>query len=122
MFLKSSVSLKQEIKYSRIIDFIRILYTVFEVSKKVKTRTEFFKKYNTAYGIALKEKWIDEMFWLVSPQKPKNYWNINNVWNECKKYETLLELRQNCKSCYYAICKFKLNEEVKKFYKNLKKE
>ena len=95
---------------------------VFEVSKKVKTRTEFFKKYNTAYGIALKEKWIDEMFWLVSPQKPKNYWNINNVWNECKKYETLLELRQNCKSCYYAICKFKLNEEVKNFYKNLKKE
>ena len=94
---------------------------VFDASKKVKTRTEFFKKYNTAYGIALKEKWIDEMFWLVSPQKPKNYWNINNVWNECKKYETLLELRQNCKSCYYAICKFKLNEEVKNFYKNLKK-
>ena len=28
MFLKSSVSLKQEIKYNRIIDFIRILYTV----------------------------------------------------------------------------------------------
>ena len=28
MFLKSSVSLKQEIKCSRIIDFIRILYTV----------------------------------------------------------------------------------------------
>lgn len=29
MFLKSSVSLKQEIKYNRIIDFIRILYTVY---------------------------------------------------------------------------------------------
>ena len=28
MFLKSSVSLKQEIKYDRIIGFIRILYTV----------------------------------------------------------------------------------------------
>lgn len=28
MFLKSSISLKQEIKCSRIIDFIRILYTV----------------------------------------------------------------------------------------------
>ena len=28
MFLKSSVSLKQEIKCDRIIDFIRILYTV----------------------------------------------------------------------------------------------
>ena len=28
MFLKSSVSLKQEIECSRIIDFIRILYTV----------------------------------------------------------------------------------------------
>ena len=27
--LKSSVSLKQEIKYNEIIDFIRILYTVF---------------------------------------------------------------------------------------------
>lgn len=30
MFLKSSVSLKQEIECSRIIDFIRILYTVDE--------------------------------------------------------------------------------------------
>lgn len=28
MFLKSSVSLKQEIKCDKIIDFIRILYTV----------------------------------------------------------------------------------------------
>ena len=28
MFLKSGVSLKQEIKYNRIMDFIKILYTV----------------------------------------------------------------------------------------------
>ena len=33
MFLKSSVSLKQEIKCSRIIDFIRILYTVVLINK-----------------------------------------------------------------------------------------
>ena len=36
MFLKSSVSLKQEIKCSRIIDFIRILYTVVGFSYKGK--------------------------------------------------------------------------------------
>ena len=33
MFLKSSVSLKQEIECSRIIDFIRILYTVVLTNK-----------------------------------------------------------------------------------------
>ena len=34
MFLKSSVSLKQEIKCDKIIDFIRILYTVFIETEK----------------------------------------------------------------------------------------
>ena len=38
MFLKSSVSLKQEIKCDKIIDFIRILYTVNEKGLKKKNK------------------------------------------------------------------------------------
>lgn len=47
MFLKSSVSLKQEIKCDKIIDFIRILYTVFNPSGDGKT----FTKYTTTGAI-----------------------------------------------------------------------
>ena len=40
MFLKSSVSLNQEIKCDKIIDFIRILYTV----KEIVYSTEYLRK------------------------------------------------------------------------------
>lgn len=41
MFLKSSVSLKQEIKCSRIIDFIRILYTVENMESYIRSAMSY---------------------------------------------------------------------------------
>lgn len=66
MFLKSSVSLKQEIKCSRIIDFIRILYTVDD-------NNLYYNKFNDNYdsneggGKKDERKW-----WIIAPCMPTN--------------------------------------------------
>ena len=52
MFLKSSVSLKQEIKCSRIIDFIRILYTVAEYLQNRGIKVNMVKGESTLFGKA----------------------------------------------------------------------
>ncbi len=56
MFLKSSVSLKQEIKCSRIIDFIRILYTVIVDYKESEFETPHWR-ITTIYPTSL-DGWI----------------------------------------------------------------
>ena len=60
MFLKSSVSLKQEVKCSRIIDFIRILYTVpiDTPEQRLELALKLEKKFNIDnYGFDRQEKY-----------------------------------------------------------------
>ena len=61
MFLKSSVPLKQEIKCDKIIDFIRILYTVAWTYDSKHTNEEFFKHFNNCRNKRLRLKIINEI-------------------------------------------------------------
>lgn len=91
--------------------------SVINKSKEFKTRTQFARKCSGAYSVARNNGWLEEMTWLVSPQKPKKYWNEKTIFEECKKYTSLKELRDKNKSCYFVICKLKLNNKVKEYYK-----
>lgn len=48
--------------------------------------------------------------------KPHNYWTKERVFEESKKYTSLKELRKKSKTCYFVICKLKLNDKVKEYY------
>ena len=91
--------------------------SVINKSKEFKTRTQFARKCSGAYNVARNNGWLEEMTWLISPQKPKKYWNEKTILEECKKYTSLKELMDKNKSCYFVICKLKLNNKVKEYYK-----
>ena len=74
---------------------------VFEEGAKYSTKKEFKENAPTAYSIATKNKWIDEMSWTVSQTKPQGYWqNKQNVIEESHKYTSRSEFRWGTPSAY----------------------
>lgn len=50
----------------------------------------------SAYIISMKNKWLDEICsHMVSPQKPKNYWNLDLCFSEALKYKTRSDFFKN---------------------------
>ena len=85
---------------------------VFEEARKYKTRWEFQKGCIGAYTSAYKNKWLDEIDWFVSPQKPKGYWTREKVFEEAKKYQTIGEFQKGCISAYIVARKNKWIDEM----------
>ena len=74
---------------------------VFEEGSKYSTKIEFKKNSSTAYNIATKNKWINDMTWFVSSVKPQGYWQIKqNVIEESKKYSSRVEFRWGATGAY----------------------
>jgi len=88
-----------------------------EEAKKYTTRKDFKKNSHSAYVIAVREGWIDDvtqhMTWLQG--KP---WTIDALKNEISKFRTLPELRKGNPSVYSAVYRLGLSDEL---FKNLKK-
>lgn len=78
---------------------------VFEEARKYTTRTAFKNGGCGAYTVACKNGWIDEMDWLVSPQKPKGYWTKERVLEEAQKYHTSSEFMKSNPGVYTIACK-----------------
>lgn len=74
---------------------------VFEEGAKYSTRMEFKKNASTAYSMATRNNWIEEMTWLVSPVMPTGHWqNKQNVIQESKKYSSRSEFRWGTPGAY----------------------
>ena len=74
---------------------------VFEEGSKYSTKIEFKKNASTAYSIATKNKWINDMTWFVSTVKPQGYWQIKqNVIDESHKYNSRVEFRWGSPGAY----------------------
>ena len=69
--------------------------TVFEESKKYISRSSFKYGNGTAYSVARKNKWLDEMTWLKKA-KPKLKWTKEVVFEESKKYYNRGQFQVNC--------------------------
>ena len=75
---------------------------VFEESKKYSTITDFNAKNATAYAIAKRNGWLDEMPWLERKYVIRGFWQSEvNVFNESHKYTTLKGFREGCSTAYY---------------------
>ena len=88
---------------------------IIEESKKFSSRTEFKKKSQNAYNLALKNKWIDEMPWLdINNHKhPKGYWkNKENMMNEARKYSTKEEFQKGNLTAFLAAHRYGFIDEM----------
>ena len=74
---------------------------IFDEATKYSTKVDFKKNAITAYGIAVKFKWIDEMTWFVSNSKPRGYWqDKQNVFDESHKYQSRVDFRWGTPGAY----------------------
>ena len=85
---------------------------VFEESKKYTTRHDFQKKSKRPYIIAWKNKWLDEMTWLILQVKPNGYWTKEKVFEESKKYTTRTNFFKGNHSTYCIAYKNKWLDEM----------
>lgn len=91
---------------------------VFEESKKYGTRNEF-KKNSNAYQVAVRQKWLDEMPWLMIVGHYVK-WTKETVFEESKKYHTINEFRKNCNTAYIVARKNKWLKDMHWLEKVLK--
>ena len=74
---------------------------VFEEGDKYSTKMEFKRGAPTAYSLATKNNWINEMEWAASDVKPQGFWqNKQNVIAESHKYSSRSEFRWGTPSAY----------------------
>ena len=71
--------------------------TVFEESRKYKSRSEFQKNSSTAYNMAVRNKWFEGMPWLKPQLKS---WNKETVPLEAIKYSSRTEFHDKSSVAY----------------------
>lgn len=101
------------------------LYKIFTTMKKwtylackeaaliYKTRGEFNKNSPTAYNVARKNKWFDDICsHMISPKKPMKYWAYENCKEEALKYNTKKDFRQYSSSAYQTSKRRKFLKDI----------
>lgn len=77
-------------------------------SKKCKTRSEFARKYDAAYRIAIQKNWIH----LFRHMKPVNNWKTENIRSEAKKYKSRMDFKNNSRGAYSAALRLNILDAV----------
>lgn len=74
---------------------------VFEEASQYNTRYKFSNGSNSAYQVALKKGWLNEMDWLSNERKPiASKWTKEAVFEEARRYEYRSDFRDNSGSAY----------------------
>lgn len=82
-----------------------------EAASQCKNKSDFYKKYQSASGSALKNGWIDEICsHMENKTKPKGYWNYENCLNEAIKVNNKKLL--NHSSAYKSIVKNNWKDKI----------
>ena len=76
--------------------------TCFEEAKKYKSRNELRKGSNGAYGVALKNGWLDDYTWFVKPPAHNKKWTRETCFEEAKKYGTRSKFQKGSHGAYEA--------------------
>lgn len=75
----------------------------YNAASKCKTKTEFIKKYMSAYLSAKEHGWLDQYTWFNRKRIAHNKkWDYNTVFEEAKKYTTKKEFGTNARGAYKA--------------------
>lgn len=75
-------------------------------------KADYKKKYPTASRVSIQNKWLDDFFDNV--KKPNGYYqDFNNCLEECRKYNSIKELRYEYPFVYHTILKNKWMNKIK---------
>ena len=102
-----------------------------ELAKQYKTRGKFKANNSSAYKIALKHKWLDEIFkdlpyhgyrnervMIANEERKTNgsckYWTEYRIFEEAKKYHSLTEFSKKASGAYDAACSLKILDKIRK--------
>ena len=75
-------------------------------AKECTCKSEFDKKYRSAYKAALKYGWIDDYTWFTKPRNKNFIYTEEVCRNEALKYKTVREFREHSPNYYNASNKF----------------
>ena len=74
---------------------------VFEEAKKYQSRSEFARECASAYSVACKRGWIEQMLWMKEKwSHPTPRWTKEAVFEESKKYSTRRQFEDGASSAY----------------------
>lgn len=76
--------------------------TCYEIAKECSYRSDLKHKCEQAYRTALKNGWINDYTWFVSPNKK---WEYQSCLEESKKYSTRSEFAKKCSGAYHIASK-----------------
>lgn len=98
-------------------------------AQECQTRGEFKKKYPNAYGAALDNGWLEELFdnhpnrgyknkrvmiGMKLHQRRKKYWTEERVLKEARKYHSISEFSKKCSGAYDAVFNLQILDKVHK--------
>lgn len=75
--------------------------TCYKEALKYKSRSEFTTYCDPAYRVALRNKWLDDYVWFVSPMR----WTYDTCKEEAMKYSSRSEFAQASSGAYHVACK-----------------
>lgn len=73
---------------------------VFEEARKYNTKVDFLKGCASAYSVARKNNWFNEMVWFTMNRRPNGYWTKENIFKESRKCKTKREFQKKCSRGY----------------------
>lgn len=94
-------------------NFIWSKEKVFEESRKYSTKSEFNKNNSSAYNVARKNGWLQNMTWLHQ----KLQWNYESAYKESQKYHSRSEFKKNNRSAFDYIYKHNMLDQIAKLNK-----
>ena len=89
-------------------NFIWSKEKVFEESRKYSTKSEFNKNNSSAYNVARKNGWLQNMTWLHQ----RLQWNYESAYKESQKYHSRSEFKKNNRSAFDYIYKHNMLDEI----------
>jgi len=84
-----------------------------EIAKKYNTRNEFSKNDGSAYGSAVRNKWLNDIcIHMKEINKPDGYWKIKeNCKEESSKYSNRIDFRKKSRTAYKYSLKYNWVDE-----------
>lgn len=81
---------------------------VFNESKKYHTKNEFNKNNSSAYNVARKNGWLNDMPWL----QKRFVWDYKSAYEESKKYNSRSEFKKNNRCAFDYIYKHNMLDDI----------
>lgn len=74
----------------------------YEEAKKYKSRVEFEKESGSAYGVAVKNGWLDDYTWIPKRKSPECKWTKEKCFEVAKQFKTKQDFRYSRHDAYMA--------------------